>query len=322
MLPTSPASPLFPEISPYRTGWLKVSDLHTLYYEELGNPQGQPVVYLHGGPGGGLSPLSGRFYDPEFYRIIQFDQRGSGQSTPHAELRENTTWDLVADIERLRELLGIERWLVFGGSWGSTLALTYAIHHSQRVIGLILRGIFLCRKSEIDWLYQDGASHVFPDGWDHYLEPIPPAERGNMVAAYHRLLTDPDLAVQYNAAWHWSRWETHCARHTPDPAALEKDEDPHKTLAIARIENHYFFNDSFFPNDNYLLEKAPAIAHIPTRIIQGRFDMVCPIRSAWDLKTVLPAADLRIVPDGGHSIKDFGIAAGLIQATQEFKGLF
>jgi len=317
-----PNSPLFPEIEPYRSGRLKVSDLHTLYYEEAGNPQGQPVVFLHGGPGAGFSPLARRFFDPQFYRVILFDQRGCGQSTPFAELRENTTWDLVADIERLRAELGIARWLVFGGSWGSTLALTYAIKHPHAVIGLILRGIFLCRRLEIDWLYTSGASYIFPEGWAHYLSPIPPAERGDMIAAYHRLLTDSEESVQYGAAYPWSRWETQCSRHTPNAEALEKDDDPLKTLAIARIENHYFFHNSFFPNDNYLLEHAPALNALPTRIIQGRFDMVCPIRSAWDLKQAMPAAELCIVPDGGHSVKDLGIAAGLVQATEDFKRLF
>ena len=313
---------IFPEIEPYRTGRLKVSDLHNLYYEEVGNPQGQPVVFLHGGPGGGISPLARRFYDPAFYRIILFDQRGSGRSTPHAELRENTTWDLVADIERIRKLIGVERWLVFGGSWGSSLALAYAIQHPQRVMGLILRGIFLCRKSEIDWLYQAGASHVFPEGWDQFIAPIPPAERSQLLAAYYRRLTDPDKTVQLAAAWPWSRWETQCSRHIPDLAALEKDEDPLKTLAIARIEAHYFVNNSFFSSDDYLLKQSPTIDSIPTRIIQGRYDMVCPICSAWDLKQAMPNADLRIVPDGGHSIKDPNIASGLVQATEDFKTVF
>jgi proline iminopeptidase len=313
---------IFPEIEPYRTGRLQVSDLHTLYYEEVGNPHGQPVVFLHGGPGGGISPLARRFYDPAFYRIILFDQRGSGLSTPHAELRENTTWDLVADIERVREQMGVERWLVFGGSWGSSLSLAYAIRHPDRVIGLILRGIFLCRKVEIDWLYQNGASFVFPDGWDQFIEPIPPAERGNMLAAYYRRLTDPDPAVQQAAAWPWSRWETQCSRHIPDPEALARDDDPEKTLAISRIEAHYFVNESFFPEDDYLLKKAAGLSAIPTRIVQGRYDMVCPIRSAWDLLKVMPHADLRIVPDGGHSVKDPSIAAGLVQATEDFKALF
>lgn len=313
---------IFPEIEPYQTGRLKVSDLHTIYYEEAGNPHGHPVVFLHGGPGGGISALARRFFDPAFYRVILFDQRGSGQSTPYAELRENTTWDLVADIERIREWMGVERWLVFGGSWGSSLSLAYAIKHPQRVMGLILRGIFLCRKSEIDWLYQDGASHVYPDGWDHFIEPIPPAERADLLAAYYRRLTDPDIAVQLEAAWPWSRWETQCSRHIPDLAALEKDEDPHKTLAIARIEAHYFVNQSFFPEDGYLLKEAAALNAIPTRIIQGRYDMVCPACSAWDLKKAMPDADLRIIPDGGHSVKDPSIAAGLVQASEDFKSVF
>ena len=313
---------LFPEIEPYHTGRLPVSDLHTLYYEEVGNPQGRPVIFLHGGPGAGVNPLMRRFFDPAFYRVILFDQRGSGQSTPFAELRENTTWDLVADIERLRAALGIDRWLVFGGSWGSSLSLTYAIQHPERVLGLVLRGIFLCRPSELDWLYKEGASHVFPEGWDQFIAPIPPAERGDLLGAYYKRLTDPDLAVQQAAAWPWSRWETQCSRHFPDPAYLEKDDAPLKTLAISRIEAHYFVNDSFFPHPNYLLENAAAINHIPTIIVQGRYDMVCPIRSAWDFKKAMPAADLRIIPDGGHSVHEPGIAAGLVQATEDFKRLY
>ncbi len=314
--------PVFPEIEPYHSGFLPVSDLHSLYFEEVGNPLGKPVVYLHGGPGGGINAWARRFYDPQFYRIILFDQRGSGELTPHAELRENTTWDLVADVERVREMLGIERWLVFGGSWGSSLSLAYAIQHPEHVLGLVMRGIFLCRSSELDWLYKEGASHVFPEGWDQFIAPIPPAERGDLLQAYYKRLTDPDLTIQQAAAWPWSRWETQCSRHFPDPAALEKDEAPLKTLAISRIETHYFVNNCFFPSENYLLEKAAAIDYIPTIIVQGRYDMVCPIRSAWDLKKAMPAADLRIVPDGGHSVRDPGIAGGLVQATEDFKRLF
>lgn len=314
--------PVFPEIEPYRSGFLPVSDLHTLYYEEVGNPDGQPVVFLHGGPGGGINVLARRFYDPQFYRIILFDQRGSGLSTPHSELRENTTWDLVADIERLRGHLAIERWLVFGGSWGSSLALAYAIRHPQRVVGLVLRGIFLCRPSELHWLYQEGASHIFPEGWEQFVAPIPPEERAHMAKAYYARLTDPDPSVRQAAAWAWSRWETQCSRHIPDPAALEKDDEPLKTLAIARIEAHYFVNDSFLPRPDYLLEQAAGINSIPTILVQGRYDMVCPLRSAWDLKRAMPAADLRIVPDGGHSVKDPSIAAALVQATEDFKRLF
>jgi proline iminopeptidase len=314
--------PVFPEIEPYQSGFLRVSDLHSLYYEEVGNPQGQPVVYLHGGPGAGINPLARRFYDPDFYRIILFDQRGAGQSTPHAELRENTTWDLVADVERVREMLGIERWLVFGGSWGSSLSLAYAIRHPERVVGLVMRGIFLCRPSELDWLYKEGASHVFPEGWDQFIAPIPLAERGDLLRAYYQRLIDPDPAVQQAAAWPWNRWETQCSRHFPDLAALEKDDRPLATLAMSRIETHYFVNHCFFPDENYLLEKAPAINHIPTIIVQGRYDMVCPIRSAWDLKKVMPAADLRLVADGGHSVREAGVAARLVQATEDFKSRF
>ncbi len=239
--------PVFPEIEPYHSGFLPVSDLHSLYYEEVGNPKGKPVVFLHGGPGAGFSPLARRFYDPHFYRIILFDQRGSGQSTPHAELRENSTWDLVGDIERVREMLGIEHWLVFGGSWGSSLSLAYAIQHPERVLGLVLRGIFLCRPSELDWLYKEGASHVFPEGWDQFIAPIPPAERGDLLRAYYQRLTDADLAVQQAAAWPWSRWETQCSRHFPDPAYLEKDDAPLKTLAISRIESPLLCQRQLFP---------------------------------------------------------------------------
>ena len=312
--------PLFPEIEPYRTGQLPVSELHTLHYEEVGNPQGRPLIFLHGGPGGGINALARRFYDPAFYRIILLDQRGAGHSSPHAELRENTTWDLVADIERLRAHLGIQRWLVFGGSWGSSLALAYAIRHPQPVLGLILRGIFLCRQSEIDWLYQGGAAQLYPDGWEQFIAPIPPEERGDLLHAYHRRLTDPDPAVQAAFAWPWSRWETQCSRLIADPAALEKDEDPAKTLAIARIEAHYFVNHSFFPSDDYLLAQAAQLDGIPTRIIQGRYDLVCPARSAWDLKRALPSADLRLV-HGGHSVRDEAISASLVQATEDFKSL-
>jgi proline iminopeptidase len=313
---------LFPEIEPYQSDFLQVSDLHTLYYEQVGNAQGQPAVYLHGGPGGGVSGLSRRFLDPAFYRTVLFDQRGAGKSTPNAELRENTTWDLVADIERLREHLGIERWLVFGGSWGSSLALAYAITHPERVSGLILRGIFLCRQSEYDWLYQNGASQVYPDGWDEFNALIDPAERGDLLHAYYKLLTSPDESLRLQAARAWCKWETQVSRLIPDQEALAKEEEAHSALALARIEAHYFVNHSYLEWDSYLLDKAPIIQTIPTRVIQGRYDMVCPIRSAWDLKKAVPSIDLRIVPDGGHSIKDPGITSELIQATEDFKALF
>jgi len=314
---------LFPEIEPYRSGFLPVAEGHSLYYEEAGSPGGWPVLYLHGGPGGGISPLSRRFFDPTFYRIILFDQRGAGRSQPYAGLEHNTTPDLVADIERLRTRLNVPRWLVFGGSWGSTLALAYASVHPQRVVGLILRGVFLCRQSEIDWLYHQGASHVFPDGWEDFAGYIPAGERHDLLAAYYRRLTAADQDLQQQAAYHWCRWEAYIGRHDLDLTAVEeKLQDPRKLLALARIEAHYFVHHSFLEYDNYLLDRAPALDGIPTRIVQGRYDMVCPIRSAWELKRAMPHAGLHIVPDGGHSIRDQGIAAGLLEATQDFKNLF
>lgn len=316
-------SPLFPEIEPYETSRLRVSTIHDLYYEQCGNPDGKPVVFLHGGPGGGVSHAYRRYFDPAFYRIILFDQRGAGQSTPSAELRENTTWDLVEDIERLRNHLGVDRWLVFGGSWGSTLALTYAIQHPGQVVGLILRGIFLCRKLEIEWFYQNGASFIYPDAWDKYLAPIPEAERGDLVQAYYRRLTSDDPQVRLEAAKAWSIWEASTSHLYIDAEGVRKfDENDEKSLAFARIECHYFTNHAFFPQDDYLLRHAHEINHISTRIAQGRYDIVCPIRSAWDLKKVMPAADLRIVPDAGHSSFEPGIARELVQATQDFQHLF
>lgn len=320
---TEQASPLYPEIEPYQTGELRVSDLHTLYYEESGNPRGNPVVFLHGGPGGGISPAYRRYFDPAFYRIILFDQRGAGQSTPSAELRENTTWDLVEDIERLRRHLSVERWLVFGGSWGSTLALTYAITHPARVVGLVLRGIFLVRKKEIDWFYQEGASYLFPDAWEKYLAPIPQAERGDLVSAYYLRLTHADPLVRTEAAKAWSIWEATTSHLYPDPVGVRRfEESEERSLAFARIECHYFVNRAFFPEDGYLLRRAPEINHIPTRIAQGRYDVVCPLVSAWELKKAMPAADLRIVPDAGHSSFEPGIARELVQATNDFRTLF
>lgn len=316
-------TPFFPEIEPYHSGMLRVSDLHTLYYEECGNPTGRPVVFLHGGPGGGVSPAYRRYFDPAFYRIVLFDQRGAGQSTPSAELRENTTWDLVADIETLRDHLGIQRWLVFGGSWGSTLALTYAVTHPQRVVGLILRGIFLCRKMEIDWFYQSGASFIYPDAWEKYLAPIPEEERHDLVSAYYRRLTSPDREVRAQAAAAWSIWEASTSHLYLDTEGIRKfEEDIDKALAFARIECHYFTNAAFFSEDGWLLKKVAGINHIPTRIAQGRYDIVCPIRSAWDLTRMMPDADLRIVPDAGHSSFEPGIARELVQATEDFKSLF
>ncbi len=309
---------LYPEIEPFDSGRLKVSPIHELYYEQCGNPNGKPVVFLHGGPGGGVSPDYRRYFDPEIYRVVLFDQRGSGKSTPHASLEENTTWHLVADIERLREHLSIRHWQVFGGSWGSTLALAYAETHPDCVRELVLRGIFLCRPKEIKWFYQEGASEIFPDVWEEYLKVIPENERADMVSAYHRRLTSPDENVRLEAARAWSIWEGSTSKLFFDPASIEKFADPEFALAFARIECHYFMNNSFFTSDNYLIENVGSIRAIPGVIVQGRYDVVCPIRSAWDLHRAWPEADLQIVPDAGHSISEHGIIDALVGATDRF----
>jgi proline iminopeptidase len=310
---------LYDPIEPYETGHLAVSPLHTIYYEVCGHPAGTPVVFLHGGPGGGIAPDHRRFFDPAAYRIVLFDQRGAGRSTPHAALEENTTWDLVADIERLRAHLGIERWVVFGGSWGSTLALAYAETHPGRVRALVLRGIFLCRAWEIHWFYQEGASAIFPDRFAEYLAPIPEAERGDLLHAYHRRLTSADEAVRLEAARAWSGWEGATVRLIPDAALVAEFESPHKALALARIECHYFVNRIFFDADDWLLGHVEAIRRIPGVIVQGRYDVVCPTRSAWDLSRAWPEADLVMVPDAGHHALEPGIAAALVSATDRFR---
>lgn len=309
---------LYPEIEPYNTGRLKVSSVHELYYEQCGNPNGKPVVFLHGGPGGGVSPDYRRYFNPQIYRIVLFDQRGSGKSTPHASIEENTTWDLVADIERLREHCGIDRWQVFGGSWGSTLSLAYAETHPERVTELVLRGIFLCRPKEIQWFYQEGASAIFADVWEEYLKVIPEAERSDMVSAYHRRLTSEDVATRVEAARAWSIWEGSTSKLFFDSDSIERFADPEFALAFARIECHYFMNNSFFPTDNYLIENVGKIRHIPARIVQGRYDVVCPMTSAWDLHRAWPQAELRIIQDAGHSISEPGIIDALVDATDHF----
>ncbi|HUS12488.1 MAG TPA: prolyl aminopeptidase [Pyrinomonadaceae bacterium] len=309
---------LYDPLEPFDTSRLKVSSIHELYYEQVGNPTGKPVVFLHGGPGGGVSPDYRRYFDPKVYRVVLFDQRGSGKSTPHASIEENTTWDLVADIERLREHLGIDRWQVFGGSWGSTLALAYAETHPDRVRELVLRGIFLCRPKEIHWFYQEGASAIFPDVWEEYLKVIPERERADMVSAYHRRLTSEDAAARLEAARAWSIWEGSTSKLFFDPSTIEKFADPEFALAFARIECHYFMNNAFFPTDNYLIENAGRIRSIPSVIVQGRYDVVCPIISAWDLHRAWPEAQLKIVPDAGHSISEPGIIDALVEATDAF----
>lgn len=312
---------LYPEIAPYKTGKLKVSDLHTVYYEECGNPSGKPVVFVHGGPGGGINEKYRRFFDPKKWRIVLFDQRGCGQSTPFSELKENTTWDLVEDMEKIRAELKIEKWVVFGGSWGSTLALAYAEVHPQKTVGLILRGIFLLRQFEIDWFYQQGASFIYPDAWEKYLEPIPENERHDLVTAFHKRLTSPDKKTRTDAAKAWSIWEGSTSYLYQDPKAMEDFAADEFADAFARIECHFFMNKGFFKEDGWLLKNVDKIRHIPCVIVQGRYDVVCPIRSAWDLHRAWPEADLQIVPDAGHSSLEKSISSKLIEATDNFSRL-
>ena len=311
---------LYPPIEPFRTGFLRVSSVHEIYFEESGNPDGKPAVFLHGGPGGGTDPKMRTFFDPKVYRIVLFDQRGCGRSRPHANLVDNTTWHLVEDMEKPREHLGIKRWLVFGGSWGSTLALAYAETHPDQVTELVLRGIFLLRKWEIDWFYQrpDGAGALFPDLWEKYVATIPRAERSDMVRAYYRRLTSDDPQTMRQAAKTWSIWEgaTSFLRLNPDYVAKFQEDD--YAAAFARIECHYFINNGFFATDNQLIEQVGKIRKIPAVIVQGRYDVVCPVKSAWDLHCAWPEADLRIVPDAGHSAFEPGNIHELISATDRF----
>jgi proline iminopeptidase len=310
---------LYPEIEPYRTGFLDVGDGHTIYFEESGNPGGKPVVFLHGGPGGGTDPKHRRFFDPTRYRIVLFDQRGCGKSRPHASLDANTTWHLVADIERLRGELGIDRWQVFGGSWGSTLALAYAETHPERVTELVLRGIFLLRKSEIDWFYQSGAGALFPEAWQEFLAPIPEAERGDLVQAYHRRLTSEDLAVRQEAARAWSVWEGRTSCLLPSEDLIQRTAGDAFSLAFARIECHYFVHGGWVEGERALLANVHRIRHIPGVIVQGRYDVVCPAISAWELAQAWPEASLKVVPDAGHSALEPGIVHELIGATDRFR---
>lgn len=312
---------LFPAIEPFDEGSLRVSKLHTIHYEQCGNPKGKPVVFLHGGPGGGIDPIYRRYFDPKKWRIVLFDQRGCGQSKPFAELRENTTWDLVADIEKLRELLGIERWVVFGGSWGSTLALAYAETHPERVKAMTLRGIFMLRRSELLWFYQEGASHLFPDAWEGFLAPIPPRERGDLMTAYYKRLTSKDRKVRKAAAKAWSVWEGSTSKLFTDPALVAKFGGGRFADAFARIECHYFTNRGFFERDDQLLRDSKRIRHIPAVIVQGRYDVVCPATSAWDLHRAWPEAKLVIVHDAGHSMTEPGIRSALIEETERFARL-
>lgn len=309
---------LYPPIEPYQQGELSVSSLHTLYYEEAGNPKGKPVVFLHGGPGGGSIPIYRQFFDPTQWRIVLFDQRGCGRSTPHAELAENTTWELVADIEKLRSHLSISNWTVFGGSWGSTLALAYAQTHPDRCNGLILRGIFMLRPKEIHWFYQSGASNIFPDAWEGYLAPIPVEERGDLVTAYYKRLTSDDAAIRQAAAKAWSIWEASTSKLIPDPGLVERFGQGSFADAFARIECHYFINGGFFDSPSQLLDNVETIRHIPTVIVQGRYDVVCPMVSAWELHRAWPESELIIVEDAGHSATEVGITSALVEACDRF----
>ncbi|MBS1994588.1 MAG: prolyl aminopeptidase [Cyanobacteria bacterium SZAS LIN-3] len=315
---TRPEGDYYPEIEPFCTGFLDVTDGHKIYFEESGNPNGKPVVFLHGGPGGGTSPSYRRFFNPDVYRIIIFDQRGCGKSTPFASLENNTTWDLVADIEALREHFGIEKWMVFGGSWGSTLSLAYAEAHPERVTELVLRGIFLGRKLELDWFYQQGASFVFPEYWQDYYNHIPARERGNMMQAYYKRLTSKDPAVRLAAAKVWSVWEGCASKLHIDKDLMARNSGEEFATAFARIECHYFVNGCFFRSDSQLLDDVSRIRHIPCTIVQGRYDMVCPATSAHDLHQAFPEAELVIVPDAGHSMSEPGIKAALLEACDKY----
>ncbi|NVN13046.1 prolyl aminopeptidase [Nguyenibacter vanlangensis] len=314
------ARTLYPPIEPYAHGHLDTGDGHQVYWELCGNPDGVPVVFLHGGPGGGCAPDHRRLFDPARYRILLFDQRGCGRSLPHAELENNTTWHLVADIERLRVLSGAERWLVFGGSWGSTLALAYAESHPERVTGLILRGIFTLRRAELQWYYQEGASWLFPDKWERFLAPIPPAERDDLIAAYRRRLTDPDPAVRVRAAIAWSVWEGETITLRPLAALSAQHGDTDYALAFARIENHYFVHHGWL-EEGQLIRDVGRIRHIPALIIQGRYDVATPMRTAWDLHLAWPEAAFRLIDDAGHAVSEPGIRDALLDATDRFASI-
>ncbi|MFL5186394.1 MAG: prolyl aminopeptidase [Microvirga sp.] len=307
----------YPEIEPYDHGMLDVGDGHRVYWELCGNPDGKPVVFLHGGPGGGCTPAQRRLFDPEKYRILLFDQRGCGRSTPYASLEANTTWHLVADIERLREMTGVDKWMVFGGSWGSTLALAYAETHPERVTELVLRGIFTLRRSELLWYYQEGASWIFPDKWEAFLAAIPEAERGDLMAAYRKRLTDPDPAVQAKAARAWSLWEGETITLLHNQGYSDQFGDEHYAIAFARIENHYFVNEGWF-EEGQLIRNAHRLKGIPGVIIQGRYDVATPPKTAWDLHKAWPEAQFIMVPDAGHAVSEPGITHHLIEATDAF----
>lgn len=313
--PDTPRRDLYPEIEPFDSGMMETEGPHRIYYEQCGNPEGRPVIVLHGGPGGAVNPGMRRYFDPAIYRIILFDQRGCGNSTPNASLEDNTTWSLIGDIERLREKLGIDRWVVFGGSWGSTLSLAYAVTHPERAIALVLRGIFLLTKAELHWFYQEGASNIFPDAWERFVEPIPEAERGDLMGAYSKRLIGDDQAERERCAVAWSSWEGETVSVEGPAARPDKFAEPHFAVAFARIENWYFTNGGFFESDGWLLTQVDKIRHIPCWIAQGRFDVVTPMSGAWALHRAWPEARLDVVPDSGHASSEPGIIDSLIRGT-------
>ncbi|MBV62147.1 prolyl aminopeptidase [Abyssibacter profundi] len=306
---------LYPELPARVTGTLPPEDGHTVWFEESGNPDGIPVVFVHGGPGGGTQPLYRRFFDPDRYRIVLFDQRGCGRSTPHAELEHNNTWALVSDMERLREHLDIKAWVVFGGSWGSTLSLAYSQNHPDRCLAIILRGIFLLRQQELEWFYQDGASRMFPDAWQRYYHAIPEAERDDLLQAYYRRLTHDDPEVRIPAARAWATWEASTSKLIPSDSLVQSFEDAKFAEAFARIEAHYFVHGGFLDHPDQLIHNVERIRHIPGFIVQGRYDVVCPPQTAWDLHRAWPEAEFHMVPDAGHSATEPGIVDRLVDAT-------
>ncbi|MDZ7750519.1 MAG: prolyl aminopeptidase [Gammaproteobacteria bacterium] len=312
---------LYPSITPFESGFLRVSPRHTIYYEQSGNPAGKPVVFLHGGPGGGSNPRMRQFFNPEVYRIVLMDQRGCGQSLPHACVEDNTTWQLIADLEALRRHLDIDAWQLFGGSWGSTLALAYAERHPQRVTELVLRGIFLLRQKELHWFYQDGAGRLFPDAWQRFLAPIPAAEHHDLLHAYHRRLHGDDRRVQLEAARAWSQWEAATSELVPCGELIEAFGSPAFALAFARIESHYFVHRGFFDDENRLLAGVEHIRHLPATIIHGRYDVICPLETAWELHQAWPEARFVVVPEAGHSAFETGIAQQLVAATDHYGGV-
>ena len=308
---------LYPKIKPYDSGFLNV-DEHQVYFEQCGNPNGKPAIFLHGGPGGGGSEDVRRFFNPDLYRIVVFDQRGCGRSKPHGCLKNNTTWDLVSDIENLRNKLGIEKWLVFGGSWGSTLSLAYAQAHPGSVSEIVLRGIFLLRKEELHWFYQDGASRIFPEAWSGFLEIIDEDKRDNLMSAYHKIFTSDDKQKRLIAAIAWSRWEAATSSLSYKPSLVEEFSDPEFALAFALIENHYFINKGWFETENQLIENIDKIRSIPSVIVQGRYDVVCPMKTAWELSEAWPEAEMIIAPSSGHTAFEKEITHALISATNKF----